>query len=65
MPGFLKPSFQRKMAVQAASMGSLIQWVEQPCSEPQLLRENDRRYFGQNPGAVSRQTNVWVRRRGL
>lgn len=61
MPAFLKPSLQQKMAATAARLGDLNEWM----SAPQLLRGQDRRFFGSGQTNVFRQSRTWVRRRGL
>lgn len=64
MPAFLKPSLQQKVAAAAARLGDLQEWMGSR-AVPQLLRRDDRRYFGQVERSVFRQTQTWVRRRGL
>ena len=61
VPVFLKPSFQRRMATAAAQLGDLNQWIAPRQAE--LLRTDDRRYFGET--RVFQQRSIWIRRRGL
>lgn len=64
VPAFLKPSLQHKMAAAAARLGDLNEWMASQ-SSPQLLRGQGRRYFGTAQGSIFRQTQTWVRKRGL
>ena len=61
MPAFLKPSFQRKVAASAAQLGDLADWMAPRQAE--LLRSDNRRYFGET--RVFNLRNAWVRKRGL
>ena len=63
VPVFLKPSFQRRMATAAAQLGDLNEWIAPRQAE--LLRTDDRRYFGAVESRVFQQRSIWVRRRGL
>lgn len=65
MPAFLKPSVQRRMATNATSFGAIAVWVEQGPCEPELLRGEGRRYFGQSQPSIFRASATWTRRRGL